>query len=396
MRFNNGAVWSGALRAGIVSALLAGMTSPVSAEGLLMLVNPAVPPGPGLGLELTAGAYVGNDMVPARDLDAEPWPTDYHARSGANLAVGSARFDVGGSERGWNMGYFYRRDWLLEAGKDTVDAYVLNQYGQVTSQVRTYDLDYSLRGFTADGVRVGYSAAVPFGPGRGLVWGVSVSLLHGREVREEKVRGELVSLAGSGTLNGDRRYYDSGLQAQATGGGFDDFIPPEAMDVPSGWGFGLDLGVTWYGPEGATLALVVNDLAGMIRWDRVPLIEQQVNHLSDPFEPGGSGAAVTGRNVYDSLTLRLKPKVMVRGEYPIGRFAVTAGVEGIAGNWFPRIGASYAMVPDLRAGIGYETRFGGVELYLSHRNYYLSLAAQGLDPAESRVLGMTAGWRRSF
>lgn len=361
-----------------------------------MLVNPAIPPSPGLALELSGGAYVGNDMVPVRDLEAEPWPSNYQARSGANLGVGFARVEVGGSERGWNMAYFYRRDRLLEASRDTVDAYVLNQHGEIVGQDRTYGLDYHLRGFSADGVRVGYSEAMPFGSGKGLVWGASVSLLRGQEVREEEVRGELVSLAGSATLNGRREYYDSSLRPQAGDGGFNDFIPPELMTAESGWGFGLDLGATWYGASGATLSVAVNDLAGMIHWDRVPMIGQRVNNLHDPFEPGSSDPAVTGRNVYESLTYRLKPKVMVSGAYPFGPVVLMARLEGLDGHWFPQVGASYAMTPEMRVGIEYETRFGGVEAHLRHRNYYLSLATQSLDLADSRVFGITAGWRRSF
>ncbi len=371
------------------------LASPAWGQGLLAISNPAHPPGMKLDLELTAQAFVGNDMVPVHEVDRDPWPADYRSRPGANLGLGMLRLDVGGSERGWNLGWFHRQDWLLKSNRDTVDAYVLNQRGQLTGQGRRFDLDYSVRGFAADGLRLGYSGTWTLKPGSGLIWGLSASLLRGRDVHLEEAKGELLSLAGSGSLNGSRRLHNTRLKPVANATGFNDFGPPSPMSVPDGWGWGLDAGLTWYATNGAVLSLAVNDLAGRIEWDRVPLIEEQVNNLTDPYIPGGS-AAVTGRNVYAPLSLELKPKFLLEGVYPIGRASLSARLEGLDGEWFPQLGLGYALWTNWRVGMEYDTRFGSLAVNLRHRNYFLELRSQDLDWHASRALGAAAGAYLAF
>lgn len=376
--------------------LMGGLCVAGSAWGVLMLENPAHVPGDGLDVDLTAGAYAGNDMVSVSKFDMDIWPADYRTRSGANLGVGSARVDVGASDRGWNIGYFYRQDWLLEANRDTVDVYVLNQNDQLIGQNRSYDLNYSINGFSADGLRLGYSKMLPLSSGSRVVWGVSASLMRGLSVRQEEARGGLVSGVASGTLSGSRQLYDSRLEAVSTGSGFNDFIPPQAMDVANGLGYGMALGLTWLADNGARASLVVNDLAGRINWERVPLIEQNINNLSLPAATPGSDPAVSGRNVYKSLSVNLKPKYLLEGEYPFGRVTAMAKLEGTDGYWFPYVGLGYAVTPALRLGVEYETRFGAFGVNLRHRNYYFGVNTQNLKLADSRAIGASAGLWFSF
>lgn len=363
-----------------------------------MMLNPALPPSQGVGLHITGGGYAGNDMVPIGEIDTDSWPGDYHTRSGTNLGVGAVRFEAIGSERGWHLGYFYRQDWFLKSNRDTVDAHYLQRQDQLTDTAREYNLDYTLRGFSADGLRLGYSRSLVLKDSQRLTWGISLSYLQGHDVRLEEGRGRLVSQVGSGTLNGSRHYYDTRLSAVTSGNGFNDFViinPAGISSSSNGKGHGLDLGFTWSGQRGEMISLVVNDLAARIRWDRVPYIEQRINNLTDPFVPGGS-PAVSGVNRYSPLTLRLKPKYQLKGAYPFGRKVLTARLEGTDGQWFPQVGLAFALSPQWKLGVNYEARFGGLGIALSHRLFYLGLNTRALDIGDSRVLGLTAGLRASF
>lgn len=95
----------------------------------------------------------------------------------------------------------------------------------------------------------------------------------------------------------------------------------------------------------------MNDLFGQFKWDRVPLITQNINgtFAGNTFNSGAS-AIISGVNRYQSLTLDLKPK--------------------------------------LRVGLDYETRFGSAAISLRHANYYLALSSQSLKLNESRALGI--------
>lgn len=361
-----------------------------------MLNNPALAPLPDREMQFFLGAYAGNDMMPVDKLATENWPTDYRTRSGSNLGIGTLRVEASAREHHWSVGYFYRQDWLLEGNRDTVDAFYLDQRNDLTSAARTYDLNYSLRGYAADGLRLGYSDSLALRSGRSLTWGISASLLHGRSVRQDNVRGQLVSQIGSGTLNGNRSYFDSQLRAITDASGFNDFAPPAPMESARGWGYGLDIGLSWQGSEGAALGLIINDLAGRIEWDRVPLIEQTVSNLNDPFVYGSAGSAISGRNSYTSLTFRLKPKTLLSGAYPLGRSILSANLEGTDGHWFPRLGVSYPVSEKSRIGLDYDTRFGSVSLSLRGRYYFLSVATQDPDFSASRAVGMNVGLSMRF
>ena len=179
----------------VLSVTLLSLMPTAFAQDLLMVADPAQAVRPGLELKLRGDLFAANDTVPVSKFGNKLWPTDYRTRDGTNRAIGMWRWDVGGNERGWSMGYFRRQDWLLRANRDTVDAYALNQRGQLLAANRRYDLDYALRGFDADGVRLGRSWSLALDGGSGVVWGASASLLRGRGVRIDEVNVNLVSIS---------------------------------------------------------------------------------------------------------------------------------------------------------------------------------------------------------
>jgi hypothetical protein len=375
---------------------LLGATS-AGAESLLMLDNPAQPKGEADATALSCGIFIANDMVPVSHFSDDPWPSDYHARNGTNLAVANLRMSIDGRRGEWSAGYFYRQDWLLKANRDTVDAHYFDQTDQLASQTRKYDLDYSLRGFSADGLRAGWSRAFRSATGDELRWGLAASLLHGHDVRVEQARGNLVTTLGSATLVGNRELFNTRLRAVPASDSFNAFTPVQPQDVPAGWGYAFDFGLAWHLANGANLAFAVNDLLGRIQWDSVPVIEQNVNGaLAGGALVPQSSASISGSNRYQSLTLNLKPKLRFEGDYPLGDTSLMASAESLDGQWFPQLGASYAVAANWRLGLQYETRFGSAEISLRHPNFDLTLSSQKLSLSESRALGIAAGVNYSF
>lgn len=367
---------------------------------LLLLNDPALTQKPTDSIHFLLGAYTGNDLVPARDFQVEDWPDNYHTRPGNNLGIGHFRIELNSDIGRWRMGYFYRSDWFTRATKDTVDATFLAEKDKLTSLNRTFNLNYTLRGFSADGLRLGYSDFFTPLPGQKVVLGIAASVLHGHDVRHEEVRGELITTSGSGTLSGSRAYYDTRLRAvsaEVADGDFNAFIPPAPMQQKSGWGYGLDFGLNWLTESGASVKLTVNDILAQIKWDRIPYIEQRINNLKDPFKISYSeNGAIQGENIYKPFSLKLQPKYGIFGSYPIGDVKLRASFEGVSGFWFPQLGLHYRLSPEYEIGLDYETRFGATTVTLTHPDFYVSLATQNLDFSMSRAVGLSAGIKLDF
>ncbi len=370
-------------------------------QDVLMVDNPAHLDHPERSLELSASLFAADDMVPVNHFSDDPWPANYHARSGSNLAVANDRVSLGERRGNWSVAYFQRQDWYLKANQDTVHADYLNQTGQLTSQAGNYNVDYSLRGYSADGLRFGLSKAFAAAESGEGSWGVALALLHGQDVRMETANGSLVNtMAGSnstGTLTGGRELFNTRLHSVAVASSLNDFVAP-SESIPGGWGYTLDLGMQWRYRNGATFSLAVNDLFGRIRWDRVPLLKQRfdaetVNGTLQNINPNGSGQAASS---YRSLTLNLKPKLRVAGDYPVGNATLMASAEEMDGELFPQLGVNYLIAENWRVGLEYETRFGSAEISLRHPDFYLALSTQKLNFGESRALGFSAGLNYAF
>ena len=273
---------------------------------LLQVYDPAAAPMESGALVLHAGAFAADDMVPLRRVTSSTWPADYRTRAGTNVALADARVDLGAVDHGVQVGVFYRQDWLVRANRDTVDAYVLNQRDALASQDRSYVLDERLRGFAARGVRVGYSRALTLAGG-GLRVGASLSLLQATRLLDDTAQGSLVSSGGGGTLSGQRTRWDSAAQPVAASSSFNAFVPPAAQGVPTGQGWGVDLGADWRRGRYA-LRVAADDLGARIRWSSMPMIVQDIAGLSVPYTNPTGSPAVSGVNVYRPYTLRLDPK----------------------------------------------------------------------------------------
>lgn len=361
-------------------------------QGVLNINNPALIIVPENSWSFQGEAFAANDMVPLKYFDDDPWPANYRTRAGTNLGLANARIAIDTNRGDWSIGYFYRQDWLLKGNRDSIDAYVLDRNEQLTSQVRSFDLDYSIQGYVADGLRMAISRKISSANGHVFRWGAAASLLRGLDVRKEQAKGNLISTAGSASLIGDRQLFNSQLNAVSTSSSFNDFIPAAVKDVSVGVGYALDLGLNWKFKNGANIDLAVNDLFGRIKWNRVPLIEQEINgaFMGDTFS-SGANAIISGSNRYQSLSLALDPKLSISGAYPLGAISLHARADSIDGLWIPQLGGEYAFATNWRVGLDYETRFGSAKISLRHPKYFVSLSTDKLKLNESHALGFAAG-----
>ena len=375
-----------------------------SQDSLLMIDNPArrmeAQAETQRRTSLTASAFVANDMVPISKFEDDPWPQNYRSRSGENLAIGHLKLELSANQGPWTAGYFHREDWRLRGNRDTIDAYALGRREQLSGLNRTFNLDYETTGFSAYGLKIGYVWRHANKTGRGLTAGVSASMMRGGAVRVESAQGSVISLANSGSLNGMRNLSYSGLDVVpgAKADGFNDFTPAAPQSTDSGFGYGLDIGISYLFDNGASLSFAANDLLAQIEWDRVPRIEQNITNLTEPFVFSGKGGATfTRNNLYTAVTLKLKPKIMLEGAQPISEnLNLRVRLENIEDLWLPQMGIRYTPRPDWRLSLNYETRFKSVGMGLNWKNLSLALTSKNLSLDKSEALGFSAGFLLNF
>ena len=130
------------------------------AEGLLAVDNPARN-GQERGVYASLEAFEGNDQVAMRQYGGG-WQGDYTPRNGTNLGLLAARAETGVQWQGYRLGALYRAVALVEASRDASD--LVRQYKQSNGYDlgRTYQLDYRLKGFEADGAHLSMGAGIEF------------------------------------------------------------------------------------------------------------------------------------------------------------------------------------------------------------------------------------------
>jgi hypothetical protein len=96
---------------------------------------------------------------------------------------------------GYRLGVISRNDgWLRRI--DTVDINRAKRQIRLRYR-RNYALNYHLRGFAADGVKLAKAFSQPLPDGWMLDWGVAASALKGKRVRVEDITGNATGTGGS-------------------------------------------------------------------------------------------------------------------------------------------------------------------------------------------------------
>jgi len=382
-------------------ALICFIADAALAQSALMVDNPAQVGSDVPHVDLSAATFVGNDIVAAKHFTDDPWPANYHRRSGENLAIGTERMQFVGVEQGWTFGAIYRQDWRLVTNADTVDAYAQSQRGDLAQQTRRYALDYDLNGFAADGLRLGHAWAMNLSSAGQLTFGIAGNLLRGRSLRQDKVNGQLTSNAGTASLTATRDLINTDMRAKsiAEADGFSDFSPAQPMDVPMGRGGSLDVGMRYTAANGAYVGIAADDLAGRIRWSQVPRLRLTVNDAQVQCVGNDCTASRIGADwtsTYESVTLRLTPRYLVEAAYPWQGLIMRARVESLKGDLFPVAGVDYALTPAWRVGLDYESRFGSVGISVNNPYFFCALRTDKPAVGSARTLGVSIGLRGYF
>jgi hypothetical protein len=382
--------WNTALALGL------GVLSPYAcADGLLAVDNPAKN-GAATGAYATVEAFGGNDQVAMRQYSKD-WQGKYSARDGQNIGLLAARAEAGAQWNGYRLGALYRAEALTEANRDTAD--LMRQYKTSSGYDagRTHRIDYAIKGFAADGARLGKSFQMNPGGKWQLDVGVGASWLRGKRVKLETVSGQVMTLnmkdfSANATWDSISSSMDTSGDAQ--------FNPPYgARPSWSGHGFALDVGMLLRREDGLRLEAAVNDLAGRMSWKNLPAYAVNYTSATKYYDADGYvhfDTPATAQSSYRNLNQTLDPKVWLAAGYPIGAFELQAASSYTSGYWFPEFGVGYRVAPQWRLNADYDFRFKTVGISAHHRSLYLGLRTENTKFNQARAYGLTGGASISF
>jgi hypothetical protein len=365
------------------------------ADGILAVDNPA---NNGLTRSVYADAlaFEGNDSVAMRQYTGK-WQGDYTPHSGDNLGLLFARAETGAQWNGFRLGALYRAEAIIKASPDTSDLVWQYHNSSGYDTGRTYQVNYRIEGFEANGARLSKSFQSALGNAWQLSWGAGMSLLNGKQIKVETMTGQVVTLS-STDFNADviQNSTYSGLDTSGAG----KFNPPFGMRPSvSGQGYALDLGLTLRRQDGLRLEAAVNDLAASIRWKNLPNYAANYNSATKYFDTSGYvhfNPTATAQSSYQDLTQTLDPKLWLAAAYPVAGFEAQLATSYTQGEWFPEMGLAYAINPQWRINTSYDTRFGTVQIGLHHTWFDLSLRSDKLALNQAKAYGLSASVHIAF
>jgi hypothetical protein len=373
----------------VLSAIWLLLVQVSKAEGLLAIDNPAKN-GQSALFFVTGDTFQGNDQVAMRRYGGT-WQGDYAPRHGTNIGMLFARFEVGAQWQGYRLGILHRGEALVESNRDTSDLVQQYQTSNGYDIGRTYDLSYQLRGFEADGVKIGKSINTSLGTQWQLKSGVGLSYLRGKRLKLETVTGQVVTL--------NAKDFNAAVKQSTTNTGLDtsslsEFNAGSAGPLPGfiGQGYALDAGfVLLHRESGIRAELAVADLLGQLDWKNVPGNITDFTTATKYYDANGFvnfDPSTTRTSSYRNIHQTLDPKVHMAAIYPMGNFEFEVSASTTKGYWFTQIGAGYRVNQDWSVQADYDLRFGTVGMRVVHQWLQVAVRADNANLDAAKAYGL--------
>lgn len=329
-----------------------------------------------------AGAFLGSDIAPIVQLRKD-WAEDYSPRTGNNLALISARAEAGVQWQGFRLGYVSRQEWFAQATKDAADIVHAEKRQADYDNGRHYDVGYRLRGFTANGYRLGKAFAHDLSAGWTAHWGIAASVLRGSKVRREDISGDAVGTGGqSYAATADWRRDYSNMNTTS-------FAPAFRDGQPDGRGYAGDFGLRLERNDGLRFEYTVNDLLGRMHWTSIPEMTLSGTNIFAGTLPGG-------RMIRVDFNETLPRKQMFLASVPIQAAQVELSDSTAHGYHFPRIGLRPRWNLGWETLLDYDFRFKSIGVALSHHWFFFNIQSDALNLNKARAFGLRFGLRVGF
>lgn len=344
---------------------------------------PAVPERAGrdgIAVYSSVRYFAGNDWTAMSDIDGN-WSGRYAPRGGRNLGVDFLRAEAGVAFGSWRMGYVYRREAVIEANRDTLDVYYLENNNLPIPVGRSFALDFYGNAFEGEGLRIEKAFEMRPNESIALRAGVGASWLRGIRSRSGSVLGGVTATAPNTFA------FDAALVERDTRKTFP-FMRPGS---PEGSGYALDvaLDLRWAGRNRVMLA--VEDVVSRIAWDELPATDARATSNTAARDAQGFivyRPALAGQNRRIEYTQRLDPKAFVEYSREFGALSAGAGALVVRGVAIPRFALDYRLSDSWRVSAEHDFRFGGTGIGLKYRSLSVSVFSENLDLDRAKAYGL--------
>jgi hypothetical protein len=357
---------------------------------LLGILNPADMAGQkGTSTYIAANYLAANDFAAVNNFTGD-WNGTYAPHMENNIAVGIARMEGGVTYDTWRIAAFYRAEAVLKSNRDTADIYYYSQQNSTIPSGRAFNLNLSIEGFSAKGIRLDKGFNFALTDEIGISIGTGISILRGIQVRMASVRGTAATSSSGYVFNANMEdSYSNGT------------YPFISDATPYGDGYALDIGAKIKLTNGVRLDFAANDLVGQMTWQNIPHTVEAADSQNMSHDANGYIIYIptfSGKNDINRSTLlqTLAPKMHTQLNYPVSEFNVFAGTDWMMGYWFPEIGAEYFIQPDLKTLLSYDSRFNSVAMGMQYKWVDLTLRSSRLDPGTSKINGFNAALHIPF
>lgn len=364
------------------------------AAGLLSIDNPAAHPQTN-GVFASAEAFEGRDH---NQLNSQ-WPADLGNKQ-HNVSILFARGEFGAQWQNWRVGVLHRGDGVMYANRDATNLAQQNVTASGYDTNRTYSIDYRVRGFEASGFKMSKSLDIPldestFSNTWKLRGGVAVSVLRGKQLKQESISGQIVttsstdfnggaqqSMANSAINTADPRYFNA----------------PYGKQLPfSGNGYAADVGVTLkHIATGTSVELVIADIAGRMDWYNVPNYDAALNTANKFYDASGyANFNPTASSVsrYRNIQQTLDRKIRLSVSYPIRSWQLNAAADHTQGYTFLQTGIGYHATEKLIFKAEYDHHYKTIGLGVVHPYLELLLRIDNTQFDSAKALGLSAKFK---
>jgi hypothetical protein len=335
----------------------------------------------------TAADFEAVDATPVRALSGD-WHR-YTPRDGRNVALQSARFELGATRQGWEVAAVLHSDILINGSRGAFDAVHAYKQRQTPADGSAFALWAHETGVVWAGLRGARSWVLRPGSDQGLQLTGALTLLSVRRVQQVDASGQVqFSTAAGYGFNAQTLRQDSHRQF----GGY-------GRQDATGSGYTADLGLLWQ-PSAATFVnLSAIDLLSRIRVNGVSTQQTTLSSSTNSVDANGYldyQPLLMGRNSSAVLDLKLSRKwsasVGTRIAWPRADMLAGARWERIDDLDLPAVWAVLPVAPGLLLQLDGEIRFRSIGLGLKSRHGALMLRTRSLPVGQSHALG----WQAAF
>jgi hypothetical protein len=337
---------------------------------------------------ISTSAFIATDPVSVKGFFDDNWEGSYTPRNGTNLALASARAEIGMTHNGWRVGYIHRLETMVEASRDFVDLIHTVKNSDDLLIGRQYDLDLKINGFQADGLHIASSIPLYTSDDLNIHGGMGISLLRGIRLQQGLINGSATATSDkSYDFHGTVDYYYSS-----------NYLYDLDVKTPSGYGACTDIGLNadWGKFHGE---LVVNDLLGFLRWNNAPYTNAILTSNTKSYDSNGYveySPTITGLEITKGYTQHFDPKGFASVRYD-GEFIMPfLQASTTRGYIFPELGALIPITDTSTIKISYETFFRSYGIKLMSKYAYVGFQTNNINPEKSSALGISIGLQYVF